>query len=782
MIEKNKKAIFLDNKNQLTTYSYTSNHLCFEYFIGYEIISLLGYKNLSNILKNVSKSNQLVFRDYPGKKEPKLDPRTILITHDGAIEIIRKTHKHISPDVSHILNKFNLLESEEFEKSKDIEVEENKDKNIKVEENKKILLSEFENKLTIYSYTSNHLCFEYFIGYEIASLLGYKSPQSTITKNVSKSNKLIFIDYPGVKIPNLDPKTILITRDGAIEIIRKTRKHISPNVSHILNKFNLLENKIKSKDIEVEKNKKILLSEYENELSTYSYFSNYLCFEYFVGYEIASLLGYKSPQSTITKNVSKSNQLVFKDYPGEKIPNLDPRTILITRDGAIEIILKTRKRISPDVLHILKAFNIDTTNKKCLTKEQQTLSSITNAFKTENFEDQFKVDMYYLDLYFPDYKLVIECDENGHSDRKPYNERERMDYVNKKFNIDDTNWIRYNPDEYDFDISKVFGKIYRKIDEIKRIENKYIKKNTSKEQTISEILNIFNDEELIEKFKIEKMYELELYFPKYKIIVQSENEYMNPEVEVTRENYINKFLKIDNSYWIKYNLHEENFDTSKVIGQIYKLIKEREKEVYIKRCCTCRKEKLTNQFYRNKSSQDGFEIRCIECKKQNAHSTKVQKEKEIPDNKICPQCDTEKSFSEYWKNPTRKDGLCNICKSCSKEMDQKISNSDKIVEEFKTCSTCKVIKITEKDFHKRKKSIDGYTGVCKKCSNVRSKISSSKIINSEKVINEFTECIKCMNIKKTDKNFRKIKRNISGHSSICISCTAPDQHICVNDT
>ena len=177
--------------------------------------------------------------------------------------------------------------------------------------------------------------------------------------------------------------------------------------------------------------------------------------------------------------MSKSNQLVFRDYPGEKIPNLDPRTILITRDGAIEIILKTRKRISPDVLHILKAFNIDTTNKKCLTKEQQTLSSITNAFKTENFEDQFKVDMYYLDLYFPDYKLVIECDENGHSDRKPYNERGRMDYVNKKFNIDDTNWIRYNPDEYDFDISKVIGKIYRKIDEIK--DGKYKKQSNENE-------------------------------------------------------------------------------------------------------------------------------------------------------------------------------------------------------------------------------------------------------------------------------------------------------------
>lgn len=42
-----------------------------------------------------------------------------------------------------------------------------------------------------------------------------------------------------------------------------------------------------------------------------------------------------------------------------------------------------------------------------------------------------------------------------------------MDFVNKELNIDDTNWIRFNPDEHDFDIAKVIGAVYRKIDEIK---------------------------------------------------------------------------------------------------------------------------------------------------------------------------------------------------------------------------------------------------------------------------------------------------------------------------
>jgi hypothetical protein len=166
-----------------------------------------------------------------------------------------------------------------------------------------------------------------------------------------------------------------------------------------------------------------------NELSIYHYevrheFSE----EYFVGYQISALLGYKNPAEVIKKNVSKCNQIEFRDLPDEiKKPDLNPKTILINRDGAIEILIKTRKRISPDVLHILKRFGIETTNRKCLTKEQQTLSIITNTFKTEKFEDQFKVGRYYLDLYFPEYKIVVECDENGHADRKPDDERKRMD-------------------------------------------------------------------------------------------------------------------------------------------------------------------------------------------------------------------------------------------------------------------------------------------------------------------------------------------------------------------
>ena len=49
-----------------------------------------------------------------------------------------------------------------------------------------------------------------------------------------------------------------------------------------------------------------------------------------------------------------------------------------------------------------------------LTKEQSMLTKITSSFEGENIQS---VSSYRIDLYFHDYKLAIEIDENGHSDR-----------------------------------------------------------------------------------------------------------------------------------------------------------------------------------------------------------------------------------------------------------------------------------------------------------------------------------------------------------------------------
>lgn len=326
-----------------------------------------------------------------------------------------------------------------------------------------------DKDLTVYN--DNPEKKDYFIAHKIATLMGYTNTKQAIQNNVKDENKIYFRDYTGLQEPKLNSNVVLITKDGIEDLLLK-KKELDSEAIDVLSKINV---DVSMFVTEPDSNKEEYEeeSEEEGELTTYSYINNGYCFEYFVGYEITALLGYKNAVQTLV-NVSKSNKIEFRDYPGVKKPKLDPKTILITRDGAIEILIKTRKRLTPDVMHILKTFNIETTNRKCLTKEQQTLSSITDVFKTEKYEDQYKIGKYYLDLFFTDYKIVIECDENGHADRKPWKERERMDYVNENMGITDDNWIRFNPDEFRFDISTVIAKIHRKMDEIKEEEHRRI--------------------------------------------------------------------------------------------------------------------------------------------------------------------------------------------------------------------------------------------------------------------------------------------------------------------
>jgi very-short-patch-repair endonuclease len=58
-------------------------------------------------------------------------------------------------------------------------------------------------------------------------------------------------------------------------------------------------------------------------------------------------------------------------------------------------------------------------------------------------------------LYFPAYKLVVECDEDNHRDRNPEDEKVREEFLVSLGNT----MIRFNPSENSFDLSNVLRKI-----------------------------------------------------------------------------------------------------------------------------------------------------------------------------------------------------------------------------------------------------------------------------------------------------------------------------------
>ena len=69
--------------------------------------------------------------------------------------------------------------------------------------------------------------------------------------------------------------------------------------------------------------------------------------------------------------------------------------------------------------------------------------------------DQYKIDKYFIDLYFPEHKLGIEVDENFYSDRLEIKEQERKEII-KNLGI---TIIRINPDKEGFYIFDEIGEI-----------------------------------------------------------------------------------------------------------------------------------------------------------------------------------------------------------------------------------------------------------------------------------------------------------------------------------
>ena len=88
-------------------------------------------------------------------------------------------------------------------------------------------------------------------------------------------------------------------------------------------------------------------------------------------------------------------------------------------------------------------------------KEQDALSQIMQAFRGEEMSHQFGAGKYRIDLYFPKYKLPIECDELDHRDRDIGYEVEQQKHIEKLLGC---TFVRFNPDAKDFCILEIVTK------------------------------------------------------------------------------------------------------------------------------------------------------------------------------------------------------------------------------------------------------------------------------------------------------------------------------------
>ena len=93
-----------------------------------------------------------------------------------------------------------------------------------------------------------------------------------------------------------------------------------------------------------------------------------------------------------------------------------------------------------------------------LTKEQLVLTKMKSSSEGENMQRQNSALDYRIDLYFHEYKLAIEIDENNHSNRNIDYEIKRQKAIEQELGF---KFIIIDPHKEEFDIFKAINEIFR---------------------------------------------------------------------------------------------------------------------------------------------------------------------------------------------------------------------------------------------------------------------------------------------------------------------------------
>jgi very-short-patch-repair endonuclease len=136
----------------------------------------------------------------------------------------------------------------------------------------------------------------------------------------------------------------------------------------------------------------------------------------------------------------------------------------LTLHGLKKLLVITKKTSS---IILASYLGFDIFNCKKLDVETETINIIQKVFKGENMITQYEtkkcgtINKYRIDLYFPDYKLAVECDESYHNTEiNMYFDKERESKIINKLGC---SFIRYSPESKNFDIFNIINEIFKHI-------------------------------------------------------------------------------------------------------------------------------------------------------------------------------------------------------------------------------------------------------------------------------------------------------------------------------
>lgn len=126
-----------------------------------------------------------------------------------------------------------------------------------------------------------------------------------------------------------------------------------------------------------------------------------------------------------------------------------------------EVFIRGRKDYLKQVYRLISK-NLNYNVVPSQTKESYLCENIIELLDDKSIEytRQYKCGKYRIDLYIPEKNLVIEINENGHSDRSEIYEEKRELYITNKL---DCVFCQINPDEPKFSIYKMIRTIEKLI-------------------------------------------------------------------------------------------------------------------------------------------------------------------------------------------------------------------------------------------------------------------------------------------------------------------------------
>lgn len=139
-------------------------------------------------------------------------------------------------------------------------------------------------------------------------------------------------------------------------------------------------------------------------------------------------------------------------------------------------------------------------------------------------------------------------------------------------------------------------------------------------------------------------------------------------------------------------------------------------QVLRKRCIECGVEKPVAEFWKHRSTADGYFNRCRMCAAPRTGPNAVVRDKPDEGVKYCPRCKKTRPKIEFQKNRTSSDGCQNYCKEC-------YGVAAKPGQTEKQCPACGNTFPLEEGFHRCR---TGYQARCRACNYEQARKSKFK--------------------------------------------------------